>query len=68
MAVEEWKSPDKIRTEHVEKLINLLALEFSAEEICQREFIEAVLLVTQLVCGPTEVAKVIRDTQVYQGR
>ncbi|HFU1359312.1 TPA: hypothetical protein ACGQTY_002495 [Citrobacter farmeri] len=64
MSLKELKLPHEQRTEYQKKLTELLSREFSPDDFIQREFIEAVLLVMQSVCGPAEVAMVIRGTQI----
>lgn len=66
MVLRERKSPGEARAEYIEKMNKALEAGFSPDDFTQREFIEAVLLVMQSVCGPAEVAMVIRGTQIHQ--
>ena len=66
MVIRILKPPIEARAEFMQKLSRILEPEFSPDDLLQEEFTEALLLVMQSVCGPSEIARVIRATQIMQ--
>ncbi|HBU6550724.1 TPA: hypothetical protein ACMX4R_000030 [Yersinia enterocolitica] len=66
MGINILKPPIEARAEFMQKLSRILEAEFSPDDLLREEFTEAFLLVMQSICGPSEIARVIRRTQVMQ--
>lgn len=66
MGIKEIPPSHCMRKNYMERIESLIKKEFSDDDLYQKEFLEALLLSMQSICGTEETAKIIRGSQIHQ--